>query len=266
MFFAGELDKYLSRAGVPVLGGLERTRFWAQVRERVPQARELYGKRAHALLERSSAALRPRGGAGEDTLGVTYRALAAALLGAIAEVAQAEWVIDTSHFPLRARELQRTAGIDLHLILLVREPEPVVASITRLVNRQDVARRRVMTLKTNADLWLTHALSLAVFRTQPAGKRILVHYEDLVAAPEAVLAQILERFGADSALPDLEALETGRALAANRLISSERVSFKRSPARERPQRPLTVTSVLQRPWRAVFARLRPAAGRGSVQL
>ena len=259
MFFAGELQNYLSRYGEPVLGGLERRRFWAAVRARVPEASELYGARAHRLLERSSAVLRVADMRAARALRARYRELSASVLAAVAAAADAEYVIDTSHFPLRARELARAEGVELHVILLVREPQPVVASITRLVNQHDLLKRRLMTLKTNADLWLTYALSLAVFLRQPEQQRILVHYEDLIAEPEAVLAEILEHCGSSAAVPDLQALRTGLAIHANRLIASEVVALKRSASEKRAARSSTLTAVMQRPWRAVFARLRPAA-------
>ncbi len=267
MFFAGELDEYIARAGTPVLGGLERTRLWAAVRERAPEAAALYGASVHGLLERSSAALRVHRFAQARALRTRYRAAAASVFAAIAEVAGARWVIDTSHFPLRARELQRTPGVELHLIFLVREALPVVASTTRLLSQHDVARRQLMTLEVNADLWLTHALALAVFRSQPPERRMLVRYEDLAAAPEAVLSQILEHFGAEVELPELGALRTGLAIHANRLIESEVVAFKRS-RESRPAgagRGSTLTALMQRPWRPVLARLRPAASRASAR-
>ena len=40
VFYAGELDAWLERSGAPILGGLERTRFWKAVREVFPDARE----------------------------------------------------------------------------------------------------------------------------------------------------------------------------------------------------------------------------------
>jgi hypothetical protein len=262
MFFAGELHEFLARSGMPVLGGLERTRFWAQVRERTPQAVPLYGPRVLRLLERSSAALRLSALPAARALRPRYRAATASIFAAIAELAPARYVIDSSHFPLRARQLQQTPGVELHLIFLVREPQPVVASITRLINQHEVARRRLMTLKTNADLWLTYALSLAVFRRQPPQRRMLVHFEDLIAAPEAVLAQILAHAGADPQLPDLEALRTGLAIHGNRFIQQELVAFKRSPSAGAPERRgSALTALAQRPWQAVFARLRPAASR-----
>lgn len=262
MFYAGELQNYLLRGGMPVLGGLERTRFWAQVRSRVPEAEEIYGPRPHRLLERSSSVLRPRAAAARRRLAPRYRSVTAAVLAAIAEAAGADYVIDSSHFPLRARELQRIPEIELHLLFLVRDPQHVVASITRLVNQHDLARRRLMELKVNADLWLTHALAVDVFLRQPAERRLLVRYEDLLAAPEAVLTRILENSGSEAGLPDLGALQTGVALHANRLIGSEVVAFKRTPPGAGAHRDSSpMTRLMQRPWQAAFARLEPSTAR-----
>ena len=167
MFFAGELDEYLSRSGVPVVGGLERTRFWGRVRKRVPQASELYGNQAHRLLERSAAAIHPGGARARRRLGARYRSVTGALIGAIAATAGATHVIDTSHFPLRARELQRTDEVELHLVFLVRDPQAVVTSTNRLTRSRGAVRRVGSILKVNAELWLTYALSLLVFRRRP---------------------------------------------------------------------------------------------------
>jgi len=271
VFFAGEMNRYLTRSGLPVLGGLERTRFWANVREQVPQAETLFGSGAHELLERSSAALRPDRARAADALRPRYREAAAALFSAVAATAGAQYVVDTSHFPLRARELQQTPGVELYVIFLVRDAEPVVRSIMRLVNRHDVARRRVMTLRTSADLWLTYALSLRVFMGQPEQRRLLIRYEDFVATPEAVLGQVLAHFGSQAALPDLGALHTGLAIHANRLIESDVVAMRRAPATAgrtaaggatTAVRGSPVTALVQRPWSAVFERLSPAASRG----
>ena len=37
-------------------------------------------------------------------------------------------IVDSSHFPRRARELQALNGIDLYILFLVRDPHSVVAS------------------------------------------------------------------------------------------------------------------------------------------
>lgn len=255
MFFAGELDKYLSRSGVPVVGGLERTRFWGRVRERVPQAGELYGNQAHRLLERSAAAISPSGARARRRLGARYRDVTGALIGAIASTAGATHVIDTSHFPLRARELQRTDDVALHLVFLVRDPQAVVTSTNRLVRSRGAARRVGSILKVNAELWLTYALSWLVFRRQPPERRVFIRYEDFIADPESVLRRILERGGSTAGLPDLDALQTGLAFHANRLIESDVVALKRGGSATSARGSYTLTTILQRPWSVVFGRL-----------
>jgi hypothetical protein len=258
IFFSGELQNYLRRCGLPVLGGLERTRFWASVRKQVPEADELYGGQSQRLLERSFALFRMGEWREKRRLRPRYRRVAEELFGAVARVAGATHVVDTSHFPLRARELQQIDGIDLYLVFLVRDPKPVVASIGRMVNRHDTAKRVSMMIKTNADLWLTHALSLSVFLRQPHERRILVHYEDFVAAPESVLRQILDHSDSTAAIPDLDSLKTGLAIHGNRLIGADVVALKREPHASTPAT-TSISGMLQLPWTRVLARLQPAA-------
>jgi Sulfotransferase family len=258
VFFAGELESYLVRSGLPVLGGLERTRLWANVREQVPDASELYGGKPRSLLERSSALFRVREWRDKRQLRPRYRRVAEELFAAIARVAGATHVVDTSHFPLRARELQQLEGIDLYLIFLVRDPTPVVDSINRMLNRHDSVRRSLMILKTNADLWLTHALSRSVFLRQPPERRIFVQYEDFVAAPESVLRQILEHSDSTAAIPDLDELKTGLAIHGNRFLSSEVVALKRDPHPRAPG-PRSISDLLQLPVTRILSRLQPAA-------
>jgi sulfotransferase family protein len=258
IFFSGELQNFLARSGEPMFGGLERTRFWASVRSEVPDASELYGTRSLRLLERSLSVFRVREWRQKRRLRPPYRRVTQELYEAIARVAGVTHIVDTSHFPLRARELQQIDGIDLYLIFLVRDPKPVVESIGRMVNRHDSVKRASMLLETNADLWLTHALSLSVFLRQPPERRILVHYEDLVAAPESVLRQILDRSDSTAAIPDLDSLATGLGIHGNRLLSADVVALKREP--HAPAQPTTsVSGLLQLPWTRILARLRPAA-------
>jgi sulfotransferase family protein len=258
IFLAGELENFLVRSGLPVLGGLERTRFWASVRKLVPDADELYGGEALRLLERSFAPFRVRERREKRRLRPRYRRVAGELFAAIASVAGVTHIVDTSHFPLRARELQRIEDIDLYLIFLVRDPKPVVDSINRMINRHDTVRRALMIAKANADLWLTHALSLFVFLHQPPERRIFVHYEDFVAAPESVLRQILDHSDSTAAIPDLDSLETGLPIHGNRLLSSEVVALKREPHPRAPT-PTSISGLLQLPWTRILSRLQPVA-------
>lgn len=255
-FYAGELDNWLTRSGVPALGGTERTRFWSSVGDRVHGAEDLFGSESHRYLERSRAVFRVNGWLTRRRLRPRYRRTAEDLYRAIAETAGVSYVVDTAHFPLRARELQHLHGIDLYLIFLVREPHSVVASFNRDLNPRDVGRRQLRTLSTNADLWLTHLLSVLVFLRHDRDRRMFLHHEDLLADPEGVLRDILDRLDSSTALPDLTSLRTGLALRGNRLIKSDVVALQ---AREhQPARGSLLTTLLQLPWPAIFARLEPA--------
>jgi Sulfotransferase family len=259
-FYAGELDNWLTRSGVPSIGGSERTRFWNAVRERV-DAEELFGGESLHKLERSGSLFRLRGLAGRRRLRARWQRVTAALYDALAREASAEYIVDTAHFPLRARELQRLESIELHLVLLVREPQSVVGSFLRNVNRNDSAQRRRLTLSTNVNLWLTHLLSVIVFMRQPAERRMLLRHEDFLADPAAVLGEIIGRLGSHAPLPELSSLQTGIPIRGNRLLHSETVALR--PGAERPEGRSRLTAVLQAPWSAVFARLKPAVGEGA---
>ncbi len=162
-------------------------------------------------------------------------------------------VVDSSHYPLRARELQRLEGIELHVLLLVRDPQGIVASF----DRDDVPEPRFGEAKTNLYLWLTYALSVAVFLRQPASRRMLVRHEDLLAEPERVLRGILDRLGSPAAVPDLDALEIGCPLQGNRLLAGDTIALRRAP-RAAPRSGRRLTALMQLPFAALFSLLRPA--------
>jgi len=258
-FYAGEIDEWLAISGTPSLGGAERTEFWGEVRVamRDTGAQELFGGEVNRLVERSSSLLRFDRWPARRALLRRYRKVSEDLLRAISRTAGASHVVDTSHFPLRARELQKLDGIELYLLLLVRDPQDVVASNVREISRHEVAERRVRILSMNANLWLTQLLSLLVFLRQPRARRVFVRHESFIADPEGVLRQIVDSLGTGVTLPDLTALRGGVALQGNSLIMSQTIAVKRSTrASERWSR---LTELLQLCWRPVLARLRPVA-------
>lgn len=223
VFFAGELYKWLPRAGEPTLKDPRRTEFWRAVRMRLAPVLPIAGGAAHRALERSSGLFRPDGARARRLLRAPYRQLTGELFGAIAASAGAAYVVDTSHYPLRARELQAIDEIELYVLLLVRDPQDVVASFAR----EDVAERRFSPLTTRAYLLLTYLLSAWVFLRQPAERRLTLFYEDLLDDPAGVLRTLLDDLGSSAAVPDFDSLATGLALHGNRLLASEVVSLQR---------------------------------------
>jgi hypothetical protein len=257
VFFAGELSNWLLTCGKPVLGGTERTRFWLDVSEHVDGAAELFGSEAFKQLERGRSALQLDGGRGRQRLRNRYRPVTESLYHSIASTAAVTHIVDTSHLPLRARELQGIDGIDVYLIFLVRHVEGIVASHTRGIKRHDVAKRRWRFLSVNAHLWWTYLLSIYVFLRHPRDQRLLVRHEDFIARPEGVLREILDVAGSQAALPNLESLRTGLPLKANGLVRAEEVGLKAKPAA--PNRTSWLMRLTQRPWTLLLAQLQPSA-------
>jgi hypothetical protein len=173
-------------------------------------------------------------------------------------VSGASQIVDTSHFPLRARELQKLSGIELYIIFLVRNPHGVVASNLRALSAHEVAERRWRMLTLNAGLWITQLLSVLVFQRQPRDKRLFLRYEEFVADPEGVLRTILDAVGSTAEIPDLDRLQVGAPLQGNRLLRSETISLDRSPSSPRTS---PLTTLAQLPWGPVLGRLRPGVRR-----
>jgi sulfotransferase family protein len=253
VFYAGELDAWLSREGVPNFGGEERERFWQRVGARMNGASDLYGSKARRHIEHSAAILRARPWRRHRELHRRYREIAEDLYWRIAEEADGTHVVDTSHYPLRARELQAIGGIDLYLVFLFRAPETVVASF----RRRDVDQPSKRPLAANAYLHATHLLSLLVFLRQRRERRMMLRYEELLADPRGVLARLQEWIGVGAEPPDLSALRTGIPFQGNRLLRSERVEFRggRNGTAQRDR----LTRLLQAPWTWAIPRLRPSA-------
>lgn len=252
VFYAGELDAWLRRSGIPNFEGSERARFWGAVREEVDGA-ELFGDQAWRCLEQSPALFRIHRRLFRHRLRRRYRSIAKDLYRVIARDASATHIVDTSHYPLRAREMQRLEDIDLYILYLVRNPQSVVASF----NCRDVDQPSKSTIAANVYLWLTHLLAVWVFLRHPHDRRLFLRYEDLLADPEGTLRRILDGIDAPVSLPELASLGTGIPFQGNRLLRSQVIALK---SRTAPQvRESRITALLQLPWVAVLSRLRPTA-------
>jgi hypothetical protein len=253
LFYAGELDGWLGRSGEPQIDDAARVRFWASVREDVRGASELFGRTAELSLERSMSLFRIHRWRTRRRIRDPYRRVAEDLYRAVSRAAGTPLIVDTSHYPLRARELQALDGIDLYLIYLIRDPQSVVASF----NRRDVAQYTKSTLTTNVYLWLTNLLCVWVFLRTRRDRRIVVRHEDFVADPDSVVRDVLRCVGVTAAAPDFSALDTGVAFQGNRVIRSEHAALRSEP--DRPSRRSAITTALQLPWTLVLSRLRPVA-------
>ena len=87
-----------------------------------------------------------------------------------------------------------------------------------------------------------------------------VRYEDFIADPERVIADILHTVGAGQPPQDLSHLRTGLPFQGTRLIRTEVIALQ--GATPRNGRTSAVKAVLQAPWTTLLPRLRPLAGSG----
>lgn len=252
-FFAGELHSWQSRRGVPTFGGERGKQLWSDVLAKVEDAEDLFGDETQFYVDRSSALYRVHRWAARRRLKRPYRRMAEDLFRAIAEATGDSHVVDTSHYPLRARELQSLSGIDLYILFLARDPEGIVASMGRW---KGIALAKGP-LTTNLQLWVTYLLSLYVFLRQPRERRMFVRHEDFLEDPAGVLRQILDSTGSSAAIPDLTDLEIGSPLQGNKFMKGAKtVSLRTSASSQAPTS--LMTRVLQLPWTPILARLRPA--------
>ncbi|HEX4466236.1 MAG TPA: sulfotransferase [Solirubrobacteraceae bacterium] len=251
LFYAGELHLWIGKGGKAPLGGEHRQRFWEAVRAGVNA--DLSGPEARSL-ERSTSVIRLGGRRARAELRRRYRRLAEQLFASIAQEARSAYVVDSSHFPRRARELQQVPSIELYLLFLVRDPQGIVSSYSG----DDAVFPGFNLLTTNLYIWLTYLLSTLVFLRHPRARRLLVSYDAFAASPEGVLKEILACIGSPATMPpDLQKLQTGLMFQGNPVAKSDVVAFRASAAGPRSRSLLT--TVLQLPWTAAFSMIRPAS-------
>jgi Sulfotransferase family len=254
-FYAGELQAWLRRSGSPNFGDPRRIEFWSGVRGDVQCDSDLFGDKALRYLEHSLAVFRMWNFPARRALRGRYLRTMEDLYRVLMSRAHATHVVDSSHFPLRARELQKANVVDLYLLYLVRDPTHVVESL----GRRDVQSSSKSALGTNAYLWLTHLLATLVFLRHPREQRLLVRYEDFVSDPPGVLHCIQRHFGLRGDMPDLESLETGLPFQGNRLLHADVVSVQTAQLESKSGSYLT--KMFQSPWRATQSLLAPQTSR-----
>ena len=127
-------------------------------------------------------------------------------------------LLDSSKMPGRAMALAGS-GVDLLLIHLVRDPRAVAHSLTKpmkidkeggiqkILRSHPVARTALRWNFVNAAA--EHAL-----RRVPAGNRMQLRYEDLVADPEGALSRI-------GSMADMDLTSLGRAIASGEQVKAE---------------------------------------------
>lgn len=179
--------------------------FWSAVLERAYGARRPDPGRVHAAVTRQTrlrtlpAWLAGRRPAGQLTAPLRR------LYAAIAEVAGAAVVVDSSKLPTYAALLAALGAGEVRMAHLVRDPRAAAYSWASTKAARDTAtgimeRRGVA---KSAALWLVWNLALeALWRGRPGYLR--VRYEDLTAAPAGTIARVAAHAGLALAEPHRE--------------------------------------------------------------
>lgn len=233
VFFAGELCEWALRGGVPPIDRPLVSAFWRRVSGLVAPPASNWSDEVRMTIEHSSRIFKPWRWRRAQNLVGAYRELNVALCHAIAKEANTRILVDSSHYPLRARELRRAGNLEVVVVWLVRQPSSVVDSF----QVRGVGNKK-SPIAANVYLMVTGVVSAFVYLTHEPAKRLLMSYEEVLESPIDALTTILERVdrGAPKSL-DLRHLTPTCAFAGNRVLGQQTISLQSSSAGS--TRPLT---------------------------
>jgi hypothetical protein len=205
VFYAGELCDWPERGGI---SSIERSRdFWDEIRD-IVGAPEAETKRFKYLFEHPAGIGR---GVAQRRLRTKYDHFSRALLHAVAQVSRCSTIVDSSHYPRRARALRRLLGPDqMRLVYLTRDRKAVARSF-RASGDKDWLPFHLYLLNVRLLSWLT-------FLSHPRSHRVKLSYERLISDPtktgEAALGRGLGPV-------DPNHLTVGPVFAGNRFLKTQ---------------------------------------------
>jgi hypothetical protein len=164
---------------------------WGRVIERVARdvvpARDVEALQQRTIRNRHLPA-RLRRPASTDAR--AYGRLLGILHTTLAETTGAHTVVDSSKSVAEAALLRHVGGVDPVVVHLVRDPRAVAYSWERAYRRRE--GEAPSALRTARDWMATNAAAEALLLAYPAGSRVRIRYEDLVARPEDVRAAVAD--------------------------------------------------------------------------
>jgi hypothetical protein len=187
---------------------------------------------------------------------------------AVAEVADADVVVDSSKAPGFAVTVGRIPGARVHLIHLVRDSRGVAYSWRRKVVRPETGEQGPdMPTYGPARIAVEWMLWNAVLEVLGRGRRTRVRYESLIEHPSIELPRIAKRAGGN---PDAIAGEPalrGEDVGVHHTVSGNRVRFHKGPLELRvddewktsmPRRDRTIVTLMTWPLLLAYRLSRPA--------
>jgi hypothetical protein len=245
LFFGGELRFWELLGGVPWYKSPEALEFWGKVKDRLGDYSDICGETGsrypdYPTLSTGEARAKKR------RLKERYRSFFPDFFTAISRESSTDRIVDSSHYPWRARELRKVPGIRVILLYIVRDPQGVVNSLRRELRKGNQASGKNL-LDANLYLWVTSLLGWFVFGSHKKRDRIFVRYEDLMADPEKALQHIAARIGPDVVVPeDVRQLRRGPQFSGNNILFDEVIVVE--PGRTAVKDRSVVTAILQAPF------------------
>jgi len=223
-FYAGELFAWPLFRGEANSEKPDILDFWRRVRSGVAAPEQFYGDRFHRRLEHSRALLIPWRLA-RGPLIESYRSWNRALLRRIQSETDAAFVVDSSHYPLRAWQLMRDPELDVYLIHLVRDPREVIQALQKQTQRH----RPMGPLAANLYCLSVWLLSSAVFALAPRERRLRIRYEDFLDEPAGAVRRVAALLQVTPDVESFSELATGPIFHGNRLRRMESIAISRQP-------------------------------------
>jgi Sulfotransferase family len=159
----------------------------------------------------------------------------ARLLGAVQAVTGCNVVVDSSKTPAHLAALLMLPGIDVHVVHLVRDSRAVAYSWRQRRRRSDAPGREeyieAVPAWRTAILWTAINLSLWRVRRRARSAQV-VRYEDFVAKPGAVVAQILRQSG--QPVPDALVTRDAWELGVQHTVAGNPMRLQNGPLVVRP--------------------------------
>ena len=199
--------------------------FWSKVNRAMQAAGVVDSHRTNAERSRRvESPLRPPSRFDREQYRITWRAA----LNAIADLAQAEIIVDSSKtgrkVNSRSPALSELCGYEVSIVHLVRDPRAVMWSAQRGSNRglkQGLSPhwRRSFMARTLIGWAITNLRTEILLRTHPTIPHIRIRYEDLVAFPDLTVHTILETSIGSGKIENIPQnnIAPGHGIAGNRM-------------------------------------------------
>jgi len=221
-FFSGELHLWNMTKGETFNERSDVIEFWKKVSDAFLDKENYFKYDFNKRLEFHTA-IPAFIGLGNKKLIEKFHEQSQKLFAAVKAESGKEVIIDSSHYALRAYWLNKNKQLDVSYIYIYKDPVDVIKSFSKK-NIEHVPKNFF-----SANIYLVGITILVsiVYTLLPKGKKIKVHYEEIINCPEKVLQRVEKITGVPASKVDTNQLKTGYIFRSNRIRHLEQISLKR---------------------------------------